>query len=90
MGLVNLFTYFATMMGIYGILALSLNFQYGHAGLVNFGVVGFFATGAYVSALATLAGSPFFVGIMLAGMAGGIGAIFRAPLGYLCGATVFS
>ena len=72
MGLVNLFTYFATMMGIYGILALSLNFQYGHAGLVNFGVVGFFATGAYVSALVTLAGSPFFVGIMLAGMAGGL------------------
>ena len=72
MGLINLFAYFATMMGIYGILALSLNFQYGHSGLVNFGVVGFFATGAYVSALVTLAGSPFFVGLILAGMGGGL------------------
>lgn len=72
MGIVNLFTYFATMMGIFGILALSLNYQYGHSGLVNFGVVGFFATGAYVSALVTQAGLPFLGGIILAGLAGGL------------------
>jgi ABC-type branched-subunit amino acid transport system permease subunit len=72
MGIVNLLTYFATMMGIFGILALSLNYQYGHCGLVNFGVVGFFATGAYVSALMTQTGLPFLGGIILAGLAGGL------------------
>jgi len=65
MGVVNLLIYFATMMGIYAILALGLNFHYGSSGLVNFGHVGFFAVGAYTSALVTMLGAPFLVGILI-------------------------
>jgi ABC-type branched-subunit amino acid transport system permease subunit len=72
MGILNLVLYFATIMGIYAILTLSLNFHYGFSGLVNFGHVGFFAVGAYTSALVTLAGAPFLVGVVLGGLAGGI------------------
>jgi branched-chain amino acid transport system permease protein len=64
--------YFATMMGIYGILTLSLNFHYGLSGLVNFGHVGFFAVGAYTSAMVTMMGVPFLVGVVLGGIAGGL------------------
>ena len=41
---------------IYILLALSLNLQWGHTGLINFGLVAFFAIGAYVAALLTLNG----------------------------------
>lgn len=40
---------FATFFGIYALLALSLNFQYGIAGLPNFGQVLFYGIGAYAS-----------------------------------------
>src|ERR1700680_3971381 len=39
--------------GIYALMALGLNVIWGMAGLVNLGLVGFFAVGAYVSALLT-------------------------------------
>lgn len=42
-----------TMGGIYAILALGLNIQWGFTGLFNAGIAGFFAIGAYVSALLT-------------------------------------
>ena len=38
------------------LLALSLNLIWGGAGMVNLGLAGFFAVGAYASALATTAG----------------------------------
>lgn len=44
---------FSTMAGIYGILSLGLNSQWGLAGHVNFGVAGFFTVGAFTSALVT-------------------------------------
>lgn len=80
---------------IFGLLALSLNVQFGFAGLMNFGVVAFFAAGAFASALATLpppgspeyAGSyeiglglPFGAGLAIAAAAGGL-------LGLVVGAT---
>ena len=37
--------------GIYALLGLGLNLQWGHTGLVNLGFVAFFAVGAYASAL---------------------------------------
>lgn len=49
--------------GIFGIMALSLNLEFGHTGLPNFGKVAFFMIGAYTSALITLAGYPFIFGI---------------------------
>jgi branched-chain amino acid transport system permease protein len=44
-----------TMGGIYAILALGLNIQWGFTGLFNAGIAGFYAIGAYVSAILTTA-----------------------------------
>lgn len=41
------------LVGIYGVVAIALNFQYGEAGLINFGVVAYFAVGAYTFAILT-------------------------------------
>ncbi|MBK8739699.1 MAG: branched-chain amino acid ABC transporter permease [Betaproteobacteria bacterium] len=54
---------------IYMLLTIGLNLQYGYTGLINFGVVAFFAIGAYTAALLTLAGwslAPAFVVAMVA------------------------
>jgi branched-chain amino acid transport system permease protein len=57
----------ATYAGLYGLLALGLNLIWGMAGMINLGLVGFFALGAYVSALAALKlGAPMIVGLCLA------------------------
>jgi branched-chain amino acid transport system permease protein len=51
-----------TLCGIYALLALSLNLIWGGVGLVNLGLAGFFAVGAYASAIATGAGAPVLLG----------------------------
>ena len=51
-----------TICGIYALLALSLNLIWGGIGLVNLGLAGFFAVGAYASAIATGAGAPVVIG----------------------------
>ncbi|WP_159587160.1 branched-chain amino acid ABC transporter permease [Chelativorans xinjiangense] len=51
-----------TIGGVYALLALSLNLIWGGIGLVNLGLVGFFALGAYASALLTGAGLPVLFG----------------------------
>lgn len=73
----------ATLALIYGLLGLALNIQYGLAGLLDFGLVAFFAVGAFTSALVTLPppgsaeyagayqigfGLPFGAGLLLAGL----------------------
>ena len=64
--------FIATLGGIYGLLALSLNLIWGGAGMVNLGLAGFFAVGAYASALATTSGgAPIALGWGLALLAGG-------------------
>jgi len=55
-----------TFVGIYAILALALNVQWGFSGLVNLGLVGFFAIGAYSTALLTVHGQPFIIGLAAA------------------------
>ncbi|MBX9589864.1 MAG: branched-chain amino acid ABC transporter permease [Hyphomonadaceae bacterium] len=56
-----------TIAGIYAVLALALNLQFGMTGLINFGVVGFYGLGAYTSALVTeLLGLPFAAGLAAA------------------------
>jgi branched-chain amino acid transport system permease protein len=71
----------AIMIGIYGLLTLGLNLQYGYTGLINFGHVAFFAIGAYTSALISLAGYPIALGMA----AGTVLAFLTAyPLGLLC------
>lgn len=54
-GLINYGLYFVTTAGIFGILALGLNLQWGLSGVFNLGIAGFFAIGAYTSALITAA-----------------------------------
>jgi branched-chain amino acid transport system permease protein len=65
--------FITTVGGIYGLLALSLNLIWGGAGMVNLGLAGFFAVGAYASALLTTAGhAPIAVGWLAALVAGGL------------------
>lgn len=63
-------------IGIYAILAISLNLEAGYTRLMNFGKVAFFAIGAYTSAILTASGIPIVIGI-LAGM------VLCAFFGYL-------
>jgi branched-chain amino acid transport system permease protein len=63
--------FIVTFGGIYALLAQSLNLIWGSAGMVNLGLAGFFAVGAYVSAITVkYGGLPVPLGLLLA-MAGG-------------------
>lgn len=62
------FIHLAILVGIYLILALSLQLALGYTGLINLGHIAFFAIGAYVSALLTLNGIPFIIAILFAGI----------------------
>lgn len=54
-GVVGYLTGFAIMAVIYAIITLGLNVHWGYTGLFNIGIAGFFALGAYTSALVTTA-----------------------------------
>jgi branched-chain amino acid transport system permease protein len=73
-GIVNFILDALIYTGIYGILSLSLNLEYGFTGLWNFGKVAFYMIGAYSSAIVTTAGYPFYVGlaagVIFSGLAG--------------------
>ena len=70
--MLNYLLFLATIGGIYALLALSLNLIWGGAGMVNLGLAGFFAVGAYASALVTTTGhAPILAGWALALVAGG-------------------
>jgi len=49
----QLVTTVVTVGSILGVVTLVLNMQYGHAGMINFGVVAYFAAGAYTYVLLT-------------------------------------
>jgi branched-chain amino acid transport system permease protein len=49
----NYLTFFLVFAGIFAVMALGLNLQWGFTGLFNVGVAGFVAVGAYASALIT-------------------------------------
>jgi branched-chain amino acid transport system permease protein len=65
----------AVTAGLYAIMALGMNVIWGMAGLINLGLVGFFAVGAYTSGLLTLkAGWPILAGVAAgAGVAAAVG-----------------
>ncbi len=63
-------------IGIYAILAISLNLEAGYTRFMNFGKVAFFAIGAYTSAILTSAGAPFIAGLLT-------GMLLSALFGYL-------
>lgn len=67
-------TAIAIIAAIYMLLAMGLTLQYGLTGLINFGHVGFFAIGAYVSALIALSGYPIVVGMAAATVLAGLAA----------------
>jgi branched-chain amino acid transport system permease protein len=56
----------AVSAGIYALMALGVNVMWGFAGMVNLGLVGFFAVGAYTSALLTKAGTAIAIGMLAA------------------------
>ncbi|MCE9664967.1 branched-chain amino acid ABC transporter permease [Halomonas sp. M5N1S17] len=86
-GYLSYFIGFMTMASIYAILSLGLNTQWGYTGHLNFGVAGFFAVGAFTSALFTIEAPtglaaqytqvlfglkmPFVVGVMAAAVVSG-------------------
>ena len=57
---------FVVFVGIFAIVALSLNLEFGFAGLANFGKVAFVLIGAYTYALLSQIGVPFY-GCLIAG-----------------------
>ena len=65
---------------IYMLLAFGLSLHYGFTGLVNFGHVGFFAIGAYASALLSLKGVPVPLAMVAATA---IAALSAYPLGMI-------
>jgi branched-chain amino acid transport system permease protein len=71
----------AVTAGIYALMALGMNVIWGMAGLINLGLVGFFAVGAYVSGLSTLKlGWPIVAGITAGTLAAAVFGILVALL----------
>ena len=88
--ILNYPVYLMIFVCIYGCLAIGLNIQWGYAGLFNAGVAGFFAIGAYASAILTspeaadrLGGFELPVPVGLAG-AMAISALIAWPIGKIC------
>jgi branched-chain amino acid transport system permease protein len=82
--------YLASLMvyaGINALLALGLNIVWGLGGMVNLGLAGFFALGAYVSALLSVRlGWPMgWAGLAGAGIAAALGAVLAAVTARLKG-----
>ena len=80
-GLISYLIFFLTFVGIYGLLALGLNSQWGYTGMLNLGIAAFFAVGAYTTAIVTTAPTdlhlggfdlPFPVGLLAAMVTSGL------------------
>jgi len=67
-------------IGIFGIVSLSLNLEFGFAGLANFGKVAFFLIGAYTYALLSQTGLPFYLCLIAGGLISAIlGLVISLP-----------
>jgi branched-chain amino acid transport system permease protein len=87
-GELSVFVEVGVLFGLYVILVLGLDLQYGHTGLVNFGHVVFFAVGAYTAAI--LAAQDSFAGTSLGypwPLALVAGVLVAAVVGAVVGAT---
>jgi branched-chain amino acid transport system permease protein len=60
--------FMATLAGIYALLSLGLVTIWGQGGMVNLGLVGFYAVGAYTSALLSSAGVPIGASLVCAAL----------------------
>ena len=62
------FIHLAILIGIYLVLALSLQLSVGYSGMLNMAHVAFYGIGAYTSALLVMNGVPFLLALLLAGI----------------------
>ena len=80
------FIHLFILIGIYLILAISLQISMGFTGMLNLGHIAFFAIGAYTSALLVLNGFPFWFAFLSAGLLAMVfGYILSLPLKKLKG-----
>lgn len=63
------------MTGYYSLLALSLNFEYGYTGLIDFGKAAFFALGAYAYAMTVISGGSYELGLAAAMIVAAMGGL---------------
>ncbi|MDX1592880.1 MAG: branched-chain amino acid ABC transporter permease [Gammaproteobacteria bacterium] len=61
-GIATYGVFLVTLAGVYAVMTLGLNLQWGFTGQFNIGVAGFFAVGAYTSALLTSPANDAYVG----------------------------
>ncbi len=73
--------YVLSLVGIFGLVAIGLNFLTGYAGQISLGHAAFFAIGAYATGLLTKkVGLPFVLSLPLAGvLATAVGAVAALP-----------
>lgn len=89
-GLFNYMVFIAILTGIYALLTLGLNIQWGLSGLFNIGIVGFFAIGAYSFGMITGQMSDYHMGgyelPILVGLfvAVALSALFAFAIGKIC------
>lgn len=79
-----------TLAGIYSLVTMALNLEFGKAGLIDLGIVAFFGVGAYTYTLLTVKapgpGDHYLIGLHLPIWAGMIGAVIvAAGFAYLVG-----
>lgn len=86
-GLLAYAIFFLNLVGIYAIMTLGLNMQWGMTGQFNIGIAGFFAVGAYSSAILTTGPADGWLGgfnlPFLVGLAGAV--IVCLPVAWLIG-----
>ncbi len=77
-GILTYVSFLITNIAIYAMLGLGLNLQWGFTGLINFGVAGFVAVGAYATVVLSMTGLPLVVSMVAGGL---VAAIFGLGLG---------
>lgn len=69
-----------TLCALAAVVGVGLNVLIGLSGQISFGHIAFYAIGAYISALMTLAGLPLWLAVPAAGVvAGAVGALLAIP-----------
>ena len=61
-GFLTFLVFFLTLAGIYAVMSLGLNVQWGFSGQFNIGIAGFWAVGSYTAAILTTGQSVFHLG----------------------------
>ena len=77
-GILTYVSFLITNIAIYAMLGLGLNLQWGFTGLINFGVAGFVAVGAYGTVVLSMRGVPLPIAMIVGGL---LSAIFGLGLG---------